>query len=808
MEHPKAHLLEDARRIWVEAPRDYGTAHLAEAFLELAPEDHQRIWIELRREALEDPVAVGNAFSDAMYTALGLLLPSGMEWGVLTALWAKQAHLFQPMSVAITGADQAPEFVTRLMELSSEEDRWFLAGENLAKFDSHQSGIILQVDDLRLSEEDFSPSFAEKAGQEALARAIRETQGAFERLLVQLHQEGAVPEPLRPGPRGPRLLTPQPVALSTEEALSHLIKKGFWKKALELAASTAQERVGEVLAKGAGYYFIGRGDASGLYKILLGLVQNGHVDEEVLLWLVGAAQRLGKHESLRDTVETYLSEHEAPRLRAVYAGSLAPHELRLQEARRAAAAKEDELTLYFLGRELQDADILLKALRLAEKTGDTYATVRNANALGVAYSRKGQLLEAHHYKRYAYTLLQSERVVDPIARLTTTNSYLYSGLLLGNPEPALFEELTAFTGQHTLGSWWRAAMTTLIEYSWTKGDLEGARNKLVELWNSTPRKDRPLLAPFTAHALRSWGDSMLALDLAHEALSFSHEGGTFTRAQAEAALGIALFGKQDKASLGHLERARSAFSSLSIEPPHKLMFYLTAVLHTLGRNEKAQSILREASPLLSALHEGALQLFLPPEAMPLIGRGTRLTLTFLGGCHALLEGAPLELRLSYAEILALLALHPNGLSLGELAAHYRDSVSLSTVKSTLSRLREIVPLASKPYRIAVEWTADFVRLVELVRSGMVAQALELYQGPLLPGSASPGIEEYRTVVEETLRAAVLDHGDGPLVFNLAERLGDDLEVWEAARDRLLPGDSRKVIAEAQVRRLQRDYGLD
>lgn len=794
--------------IWVEAPRDYGTAHLAEAFLELAPEDHQRIWIELRREALENPVAVGNAFSDAMYTALGLLLPSGMEWGVLTALWAKQAHLFQPMSVAVTGADHAPKFVQRLLELSSEEDRWFLTGENLTKLDSYEAELILQVDDLRLSEKDFSPSFVEAAGQKALTRAIKESQGAFEQLLIRLHREGVAPEPMRPSPRGPRLLTPQPVVLSTEGALSHLIEKGFWKEALELAASAAQERVGDVLAKGAGYHFIGRGNASELYKILLNVVHSSHVDEETLLWLVGAAQRLGKHESLCATVETYLSEHEAPRLRAVYAGSLAPHELRLKEARRAAAAREDELTLYFLGRELQDSDILLKALRLAEKAGDTYAAIRNANALGVAYSRKGQLLEAHHYKRYAYTLLQSERVVDPIARLTTTNSYLYSGLLLGNPEPALFEELTAFTGQHTLGSWWRAAMTTLIEYSWTRGDLERARSMLEQLWSRTPRRDRPLLAPFAAHALRSWGEPQRALDLAREALTFSYEGGTFARAQAEAALGIALFGKQDEASLGHLEGARSAFSSLSIEPPHKLMFYLAAVLHTLGRNEEALSILREASPLLSALHESVLQLFMPPEALPLIGRGTRLTLTFLGGCHALLEGAPLELRLSYAEILALLALHPNGLSLGELAAHYRDSVSLSTVKSTLSRLREIVPLASKPYRIAAEWTADFVRLVELVRSGMVAQALELYQGPLLPGSASPGVEEYRTVVEETLRAAVLDRGDGPLVFNLAERLRDDLEVWEAARDRLLPGDSRKVIAEAQVRRLQRDYGLD
>ncbi len=731
-----------------------------------------------------------------------------MEWGVLTELWSKQAHFFQPMTIAVTGADRAPEFVMQLMNQASAEDRWLLAGENLDGFNSQRSGLTLHVSDLRLSEEDFSPAFIEKVGQEALVRALEESQGVFERFLIRLHQAGAVPEPTRPSPRGPRLLIPEPVALNPEKALSHLVEKGFWKEALEMAASHTKESVGEVLAAGAGYYFLGRGDALGLYRILLNLVEHGHADEEVLLWLVGAAQRLGKHEGLRDAVEAYLSENEAPRLRAVYAGSLAPRELRPQEARRAAAAREDELTLYFLGSELRDTDLLLEALRLAEKAGDTYAAIRNAKALGIAFSRKGHLLEAHHYKRYAYTLLHSERLIDPIARITTVNSYLYSGLLLGNPEPGLYEELTAFVNQHTLGGWWRAAMTTLIEYAWIKGDLEEARKKLNELWSKTLRKDRALLAPFAAHALRSWGEPRRALDLAREALTFSREGGGFARAQAETALGIAQFGKQEEASLEHLEGARGVFLGMTVEPPYKLKFYLAAALHALGRREEAQGILREVSPLAAALHDSALQLFLPPEALPLLGRDSKLSLSFLGGCHATLEGAPLELRLSHAEMLALLALHPKGLSLGELAAHYRDSVSPSTVKSTLSRLREIVPLASKPYRIAVEWSADFVRLAELVRSGRVTQALDLYQGPLLPGSASPGIEEHRAIIEETLRAAVLDQGDGPLVFNLAERLGDDLEVWEAARDRLLPGDSRRVIAEAQVRRLQRDYGID
>ncbi|ADR36203.1 transcriptional regulator domain protein [Oceanithermus profundus DSM 14977] len=807
MEHPKVRLLEGARSIKVEAPVEYGTAHLADTFLMRAPEGHHRVWIELGREAQDHPVTVGNAFSDAVQTALGLLLPLGMEWQVLTELWSKQAHLFRPMTIAITGADRAPDFVARLMDCSSVEDRWFLAGENLDEFDLQKAERLLRASDLHLSVEDFSLTFVEKVGQEVLNRVIEESEGVFERILIRLHQESAIPEPVRPGPRGPRLLVPQPVAVNPEEALSHLLEKGFWKEALEMAASHVKERTGEVLAAGAGYYFLGRGESLQLYKILLNLIESGHADEEVLLWLVGAAQRLGKHEGLRDAVEAHLEEYEAPRLRAVYAGSLAPHELRLREARRAAAAREDELTLYFLGRELRDTDLLLKALRLAEKDGSAYAAIRNANALGIAFSRKGHLLEAHHYKRYAYTLLQSEHLVDPIARITKVNSYLYSGLLLGNPEPGLFEELTAFVNQHTLGGWWRAAMTTLIQYSWTKGDLEEARNKLDRLWHRTARKDRALLAPFAAHALRSWGEPRRALDLAREALTFSREGGGFARAQAETALGIAQLGEQEEASLEHLERARSTFSKISIEPPYKLRFYLAAALHALGQREEARGIMREVSPLTAALHDSALQLFMPPEALPLLGWGSKLSLNFLGGCHATLEGAPLELRLSHAEMLALLALHPRGLSLGELAAQYRDSVSPSTVKSTLSRLREIVPLASKPYRIAVEWDADFARLLELVRNGMVSQALDLYQGPLLPKSAAPGIEEHRTIIEETLRAAVLDQEDGPQVFNLAERLGDDLEVWEAARDRLLPGDSRRVIAEAQVRRLQRDYGI-
>ncbi len=225
-------MLDGARRICIEAPTEYGTNYLADAFLARTPEGHPRVWIELSKEALDHPVAVGNAFSDAVQAALGLLLPLGMEWQVLTDLWSKQASLFQPISIAITGADRAPEFVARLMDCSSAEDRWFLAGESLDGFDLRQAERTLRASDLRLSIEDFSPAFIEQVGHDVLNRAIEESEGVFERLLIRLHQEGAIPEPVRPTSRGPRLLVPQPVALNPEEALSHLAEKGFWKEAL------------------------------------------------------------------------------------------------------------------------------------------------------------------------------------------------------------------------------------------------------------------------------------------------------------------------------------------------------------------------------------------------------------------------------------------------------------------------------------------------------------------------------------------------------------------------------------------------
>ncbi|HNQ99494.1 MAG TPA: hypothetical protein PKN52_05805 [Trueperaceae bacterium] len=52
---------------------------------------------------------------------------------------------------------------------------------------------------------------------------------------------------------------------------------------------------------------------------------------------------------------------------------------------------------------------------------------------------------------------------------------------------------------------------------------------------------------------------------------------------------------------------------------------------------------------------------------------------------------------------------------------------------------------------------------------------------------------------------MLESADADVLCELAERLGDDLECWEAAERTLLPGDPRLTVARARVRRLRLAY---
>jgi GAF domain len=136
----------------------------------------------------------------------------------------------------------------------------------------------------------------------------------------------------------------------------------------------------------------------------------------------------------------------------------------------------------------------------------------------------------------------------------------------------------------------------------------------------------------------------------------------------------------------------------------------------------------------------------------------RLRLRLLGEPAAWLDGEPLHLSPRHAEILALLAAHPEGLDAERLgAALAGPGYSRTSVRSEVSRLRRLLGpcLSTRPYRLACEVDADLTDLRARLAEGRVDDALALSgSGPLLPRSRAPGVAELRAALEVDLRDAV------------------------------------------------------
>ncbi len=159
-----------------------------------------------------------------------------------------------------------------------------------------------------------------------------------------------------------------------------------------------------------------------------------------------------------------------------------------------------------------------------------------------------------------------------------------------------------------------------------------------------------------------------------------------------------------------------------------------------------------------------------------------LVMTLLGTAEVRLDGQRLLLNRRQTEILALLALHPEGLSLEQLhALVYGDQgVTFSTLKAEVSHLRSAVggQLASRPYKLLMPVSTDVDHVLALLRRGRVAEAVDAYGGDLLPGTNSPALSELAEYVAVAVREALLASPDPDAVLRYAERAPYDAEVVE------------------------------
>ncbi|MEZ5536061.1 MAG: GAF domain-containing protein [Thiolinea sp.] len=138
--------------------------------------------------------------------------------------------------------------------------------------------------------------------------------------------------------------------------------------------------------------------------------------------------------------------------------------------------------------------------------------------------------------------------------------------------------------------------------------------------------------------------------------------------------------------------------------------------------------------------------------------GAELDIRLLGGINISYRNQPVRLSLRHCEILCLLALHPQGMTLDALhAALYGDlPVTKNTLKSEISTLRSLLHgrIASRPYRLMLDFKADFIELWSALKHQQLEKSLQLYRGSLLPESASPEIEQWRYCIEAVVNRTV------------------------------------------------------
>jgi hypothetical protein len=205
---------------------------------------------------------------------------------------------------------------------------------------------------------------------------------------------------------------------------------------------------------------------------------------------------------------------------------------------------------------------------------------------------------------------------------------------------------------------------------------------------------------------------------------------------------------------------------------------------------------------------GMLEPFLEGFLLRTVAAATppALTLSFLGERppSVSLGDRELSLSLRHAEILALLALNPHGLTAEQLSFYvYGDAGNPVTIRAEIHRLRERLGNAidAKPYRLACPAEADFLAVRRHLAAADAAALTRVYKGPLLLRSESPEIRRERDELEAQVRACLLRYGAPEHLWAYAQTASgrDDYEVLErlaalpetdtrsaAARTRLLP----------------------
>ena len=805
------------------AERLWGAPYL---FHELTQQEELCLWCDLGEEEAGDPVATGNKLADALSRALGCqVVGSGMAYDYVVSVLTQHVGLFAPLTLILSGAEHAQALARDLVPLQALGVKVVLEFTRLPEsFLIPENALIVRADDLRLTEEEarvILAEYSEQLSDVEMSNLYRLSGGAYETLLLELHRHLNLPPKLRPHPEGAALPPGAAMAVPPEVFLKVLERRGRWLEALEVAAEHAPERVPELLGEAGDVYFA-KGRYAKLFNLLEALPEEVKEAETTLFWRLRSGQRLNLEAGLRESVERHLAAHDAPDLRAQYASQL-PAERGFREVERAYRAAKTFTTLQHYGnawtfRDPEKGLAVLRELALLTET-EPYPLRRASATMMVAFplGLLGRYHEAASWLERALTLFDDAGGGDWQLRLHMFSNLAYTRILIGETvglRDALereVEALGAASPERATGF-----RSTLGDYLLSQGETGAAsahylRNLALfedrlgaQSWNVSP-----YLLYNAVQGLLHDAQVERAGALARKHHLLLREVPGPVRTYAKLAHGMVLALTEPEAALAPLEEACDELE-VALRGDHLVSAcsYLARAYLSLGRQADAKAALARCEFVAKELSETGFRLLAgPPEHFGEVralwwGHEAPLKLNFLGRREVCLHGERLKLPPQLLDILALLARYPEGLSPeGLLLRLYGEGGKLSTLKGALSKLRRAVPVTRAPYRLDTEFEADFLTLEALLRGGHLRAGLELYRGPLLPESDTPGITEVRETLEELLRQVALASKDPDALLSLSERLEEDLELWEASLEALSEHDPRRAFAKAEFQRV-------
>lgn len=782
-------------------------------------------WFALGPSESDDPIAQANALAAALNavaeaTLFGLGLPVRAH---LEALRRHRRDL-DPLWVVATVEGSPPTWLADLVALHGEELRVLidLRGPDAPAW-LRSLARVRGAANLKVRREEADGVLPRSIPGPQVDELLVRTGGRFGELLLEAARAAHLPLPKVPGPRGPLLAEADAEAVDPALAARALAHAGDLVGALELAVLRAPELVEELLRR-AGPAYQERGLLERLHLLLTAVPPPYATGERVLEWRLVAAAAVGALAEVVDAVDEHLAAFAAPELRARRAGT-AGREAGFALAQEAVAVRRTPLTLWQYGRLHPDArqagDLLEESVRLAEEVGTPYEVARNAGALAVRLLHVGAFERARAWAHWALQVFDRHGLQDGPRRLQLVNDLTFARVLTGDLAgiERVFEDAAAVLdlARPDLAGHFRA---TWAAYELVVGRPEAAEGRVRPAYERSPTRTRPALAAVLVRVLLELGRDAEARLVAGEAVALAPDARSWGHAAARAARGAAGAITAWRANALDGSGALAAIDDLTdvvfdgaVDAEHRL----PAALHLLLlRPEAAASLPADLLAALRALTPAAIRAFAGPAeafarvADTLSGGGPALRLNFLGAVRAVWDGRPVDLPLRMREAAFALALHPDGIERDALndflTPDGRPPFTSGGLRGLTTRLRGLLPVSDAPYRYTVAYAADVLEVQRQLAAGRVREAVALVRGPLLPESDAPGVVEARAELEERLRQAALEAADGDVLFELAERFGDDLELWEAAGDALPAGDPRLALARARQRRLRAEYG--